>query len=419
MLTLVAAFAAMLWLQRSTISSGLGEVPRLSGLALGLLAVLAVAERVSRAELMRRSVGGLSLGTAFVVHDAGVAASNGLPAGGAVSAGVRYSVTRRAGVPTADFLAGGVTHGAAITAAAWLLPFAVLTVNVASGGTTRWDVALMALCAGVLGGAALVFGVALRSDQLAERCCASVARVHRRLARRSGRLAALDPVGHLRAVRDGLRRRSRGVLALLAVAVLTQLSAALVLLVALRGLGVGNELGLLEFARVFYVTRVLSAFAPTPGGVGVVEAGLVGALAAAGVDTSSAVAGVVVFRLVTFVLPIVTGAVAFACWQRRGRTLELQVLEPARTVGVRHRGGLDRAKVQVSGGSAESGVWHRTPDHDPWCQTPDGRWGAAVSDTEWGVTSIGRSWGMRRRRSSARSMRCASRDSPPSTRSPT
>ena len=89
----------------------------------------------------------------------------------------------------------------------------------------------------------------------------------------------------------------------------------MILLVALRGLGVGDELGLVEFARVYFVVTLLSSFVPVPGGVGVVEAGLTGALVAAGVEPSTALAGVLIYRLLTYVVPIILGALLYAAWR--------------------------------------------------------------------------------------------------------
>ena len=63
---------------------------------------------------------------------------------------------------------------------------------------------------------------------------------------------------------------------------------AVILWVTLQGLGVGAELSVTEFARVFFVVHILGSLAPTPGGVGVIEAGVTGALVAAGVATDVA-----------------------------------------------------------------------------------------------------------------------------------
>ncbi len=58
--------------------------------------------------------------------------------------------------------------------------------------------------------------------------------------------------------------------------------------------------------------------APTPGGLGAVEAALVASLTAAGIDPSSAVAGVLVFRLITYWLPILLGYLSLRALRRQG-----------------------------------------------------------------------------------------------------
>ena len=55
--------------------------------------------------------------------------------------------------------------------------------------------------------------------------------------------------------------------------------------------------------------RLLSAIPITPGNVGVVELGLTGALVAAGGGRAEVVAAVLVFRVLTYVLPIPLGVV--------------------------------------------------------------------------------------------------------------
>ena len=91
----------------------------------------------------------------------------------------------------------------------------------------------------------------------------------------------------------------------------------MILLVALRSLGVGSELGGTEFFRVFFLAHLAGTFAPTPGGVGVVEAGTTGALMAAGVDTTTALAAVIIYRFLTYVVPIVFGALLYLVWRVR------------------------------------------------------------------------------------------------------
>lgn len=52
----------------------------------------------------------------------------------------------------------------------------------------------------------------------------------------------------------------------------------------------------------------------TPGGLGFVETGLTGALVLAGVDANSAVVATLLYRLMSFWLPIPVGALAWGTW---------------------------------------------------------------------------------------------------------
>ena len=54
----------------------------------------------------------------------------------------------------------------------------------------------------------------------------------------------------------------------------------------------------------------------TPGGVGVVELALIGALVAAGGNKPEVVAAVLVYRALTYVLPIPIGAACYVAWPR-------------------------------------------------------------------------------------------------------
>ena len=58
--------------------------------------------------------------------------------------------------------------------------------------------------------------------------------------------------------------------------------------------------------------------APTPGGIGAVEAALAAGLTAAGLDGSTAVQAALLFRAVTFWLPMVPGWLSFTYLQRQG-----------------------------------------------------------------------------------------------------
>jgi undecaprenyl-diphosphatase len=73
-----------------------------------------------------------------------------------------------------------------------------------------------------------------------------------------------------------------------------------------------------SIALVYLVGSVLSSAAPTPGGIGAVEATLIAGLTSAGMPSSIAVASVILFRVATFWIPLVPGWGAFVVLQRSG-----------------------------------------------------------------------------------------------------
>ncbi|MGE5138618.1 MAG: lysylphosphatidylglycerol synthase transmembrane domain-containing protein, partial [Rudaea sp.] len=73
----------------------------------------------------------------------------------------------------------------------------------------------------------------------------------------------------------------------------------------------GVNISLIQIAAAFLGGSIVGSASPTPGGLGTVEAALVAALAVFGVNTGQAVAGVLLYRLITFWLPIIPGFFAF------------------------------------------------------------------------------------------------------------
>ncbi len=76
-------------------------------------------------------------------------------------------------------------------------------------------------------------------------------------------------------------------------------------------LSVGLHVNLFYVTLVYIAGSSLGAAVPTPGGVGVTEAALISGLAIFGVAAGPAVAGVLLFRLMTFWLPLIPGIYAF------------------------------------------------------------------------------------------------------------
>ena len=97
----------------------------------------------------------------------------------------------------------------------------------------------------------------------------------------------------------------------------------LVLLLSLRVVGVSaGEIGWAQVLAVFAFARLLTAIPLTPGGVGVVELALIEGLTRAGGNDAQVVAAVLLFRLLTYVLPIALGLGTYIVWRRNRSWLD-------------------------------------------------------------------------------------------------
>jgi uncharacterized protein (TIRG00374 family) len=77
-----------------------------------------------------------------------------------------------------------------------------------------------------------------------------------------------------------------------------------------RAVGVSDE-SFVAVALVSLTAGAIATAAPTPGGIGVVEAVLLAALTGIGVPAGPGLAAVLLYRLGTFWLPILPGLISF------------------------------------------------------------------------------------------------------------
>ncbi len=96
------------------------------------------------------------------------------------------------------------------------------------------------------------------------------------------------------------------------------LSACYIFCLAASVLAVGGHIALTSASVVYLTGAALGSAVPTPGGLGAVEAALAAGLTATGMAAATAVSAVLLFRLLTFWLPVPAGWAAFSYLQRRG-----------------------------------------------------------------------------------------------------
>src|SRR4029077_7327432 len=93
-----------------------------------------------------------------------------------------------------------------------------------------------------------------------------------------------------------------------------QLLLAIILGLCLKALGYSATLS--QLILVNTIVSLFAGFMPVPGGMGVAEAGYTAGLQAIGVPSAAAVSTAIAFRLVTFYLPPLWGALSMR-WLRR------------------------------------------------------------------------------------------------------
>jgi uncharacterized protein (TIRG00374 family) len=261
---------------------------------------------------------GLTVRQAVLESHASTAVGNLVPAGAAIGLGVTWRFYTSYGIERPAIGLSLLIQGVWNNFVKLGMPVVALALLVLTGeaDTGKVTVALVGLA--LLAGALVVFAFALSSERRAERVgevlAAVVVRL-RKLARRPGESTLRDAAVRFRTGAIELLHRRWHWLS--AATLLSHLSLFLVLLLALRHVGVSEEeVAWTEALAAFALVRLLSALPITPGGLGVVELGLVGALVLAGGGRPEVVAAVLVFRALTFLLPIPIGAVTYQIWRR-------------------------------------------------------------------------------------------------------
>jgi len=261
---------------------------------------------------------GLSFNRALQVSQASTAVSNTVPAGAAFGVGLSATMYRSWGFKRRPITLALLLSGIWNIFAKLGLPVLAVVFLVLAGDSSGGLVAASIIGVAALVGALLIFAAILRSERAADRIgewgSDRVNWVRTRLGK--------DPIGGFGHTLVKFRRetidvvRSRWIPLTLAT-ILSQLALVAVLLLSLRNVGVSqDEVSWQQVFATFTFVRLISALPITPGGVGVVELGMTAGLVAAGGNEADVVAGVLVYRAITYLPPIPIGAVCYLIWRR-------------------------------------------------------------------------------------------------------
>jgi uncharacterized membrane protein YbhN (UPF0104 family) len=294
-------------------------VKDLSWQQIGVLLAATAANLATYAPPWMAALPGLRFRQAFVLTQASTASTYVLPGGAAVGMGVSYGMLRGWG-----FTGRPVTLALALTGI-WnqfamlafpVVALALLTLSKEQNPLLQ-TVAFIAFA--VLVVAAAGFAVGFASDRVAKWVGDTGARVVTRLLRVIRRQPVKwdgDSFVSFRHETVGLLKR-RG-LALTLATLAGQLTVFIVLLACLRVFGVtAGEVTLIEAFAAWSLARLLGSLPITPGGLGIVEVGLTGALVGFGGNNAEVVAAVLVYRFLTIVPTLLLGLGAAATYRRK------------------------------------------------------------------------------------------------------
>jgi len=242
-----------------------------------------------------------------------------LPMGEAVGFATQVAMLRRWLFPPAVVTAGFVVVTAWNQAANIAIPvFAVAALGTGDASPALLTVSLIAVAVLVFLIAAAV--VTFRSEAQAHRIGAFAGRVATRalaVLHRPPRREWGEKLATMRAETIGV---VAGHWPFLTVATLAnQLTLFGVMLACMHATGV-TGVSFFEALAAWSFARLIGSVAITPGGLGLQELGLTGALAAFGGATDAVVATALLFRVLTFVPTVVVGSVCAVIWRREQRS---------------------------------------------------------------------------------------------------
>jgi uncharacterized protein (TIRG00374 family) len=267
-----------------------------------------------------------------------------LPGGGATATAFSASMLRAAGVDTGQAAAAFTASTGLQLATKLALPVLALPAIVAGVPISRSLAAAAYLGLGVLVLLLAAGTAAFASDAPLKLAGRSIEWLLNATVRRRRRVTGLPE--ELLADRDFIRATlgqhwQRAVLAAVANTAFDYLA----LLCALRAVGADPQPSLVLLA--YTAAALLSLIPLTPGGLGFVEAGLVGTLTLAGVSGPDALAATLLYRLASYWLPLPAGAIAYLLFRRKYG-------------GLRSRTRSGPSPIPAAGAKGESSVVNRT-----------------------------------------------------------
>lgn len=264
------------------------------------------------------AIPGLKYSPAFVIRQTSYTISNAVPAGGAVGLALQYGMLYSYKVP------GSVaTTGIAVTSVWSLFITLGLPIFGVLAAVSTGQVEQAWVLAGVVGlasiaAAVVVFWLILRSEKSARAVGRLATKIAHPVTKRMSK--APDVEGAIMNFRGDIVDVVKAHWIWITVSnIIVSLAQFMILFVAIRAVGGDRSSGFTIWAAfaAFAISRLASMIPATPGGLGTVDAALIGLLVTFGLDESVALAADLVWRAASFIPQVLLGVVTFVWWRAR------------------------------------------------------------------------------------------------------
>ncbi len=297
------------------------SIASLSPWVVVVMFLMAVAIRLLLAEAYAVLTPGLAFGKSLIAREASSAVSNVIP--GPSGTATQFVILHSWGVGAERFARVTVVIGLTTNVLIFVAPgiffavWALLGMPASYGGADPWLFGLVAIAVSAL--AIVVVGAIARSVRLAElvgRIAQACVNPVRRLFGKSRVTTWPEQSRVLRAqCIDELKVHGAALLWCIGGGYLLN---GVLLVVCIWASGVSDsQLPLSLGLMIYSVGRIATIVSITPGGVGVVEIVYTAVYVYVLGDSAhnAVVAGVLIYRMLTYLLPIITGAVAYLVWR--------------------------------------------------------------------------------------------------------
>jgi uncharacterized protein (TIRG00374 family) len=317
----VAIVVVVFWYfipQYTSVSDIWSSIQAMTWLELTTLVLAAIWNLATYGWVVMTTTPGLTYPQAEVSTQASTAVANTVPGGGAIGMALIYSMFGSWGFSRSRTSVSLVVSGVWNNFVKLGMPVVALALLVLQGKTGGGRVVTATIGMAALIAAIVLLTLLLKSESAARQIGLGAARVATALRKPFGKapVHGWDLATVKFRQRTQLLIRARWIY-ITAVTLVSHLSLFFVLLLALRHIGVSEkEVSWVEALAVFAFARLLTAIPLTPGGVGLVDVALIAGLANAGGARAEVAAAVLVYRALTYVLPIPVGLACYLFWKR-------------------------------------------------------------------------------------------------------